>query len=118
MFRYFWWGDGEGKKKMHNLKWKEFCKTIVDGGLGIRDAKSNNLALLGNTCWCLLRDDNLLCSKILEAKYCPKSNLWEAKYRKGNSWFWRGFVEGVSFIYDIVGWIIGNGEKISVWDHS
>lgn len=87
---------------MHTLKWKEFCKPIVDGGLKIRDAISNNLALLGKTCWRRL-DDNLLCSKILKAKYCPKSNLWEAKYIKGNAWFWRGFVDGVSFIYDRVG---------------
>lgn len=106
----------ETKKKKKSER--VFCKPIVDGGLGIRDAKSNNLALLGKTCWRHLRDDNLLCSKILKAKYCPKSNLWEAKYRKGNSWFWRGFVEWVSFIYDRVGWIVGNGEKISVWDHS
>lgn len=40
----------------------------------------------------------LLCSKIMKVKYSPKSNIWEAKYRKGSSWFWKEFMEGVNFI--------------------
>ena len=35
---------------------------------------------------------------------------------KGNSWLWKGFVEGVNFINEKVGKIIGNGENISVWN--
>ena len=86
--------------------------------LGIRDTKINNLAILAKTCWRCLDDDNLLCSKTLKEKYRPRSDLWEAKFWKGDSWFWRGFVEGVGFIYDRVGWIIGNGKKISIWNHN
>ena len=56
-----------------------------------------------------------MCSKVLKAKYCPNFSLWDAKYRKGDSWFWKGFAEGINFIDNNVGWIIGNGDKIYVW---
>eukprot|EP00268_Persea_americana_P066256 TRINITY_DN8973_c0_g1_i2.p1 TRINITY_DN8973_c0_g1~~TRINITY_DN8973_c0_g1_i2.p1 ORF type:complete len:174 (+),score=14.40 TRINITY_DN8973_c0_g1_i2:967-1488(+) len=35
---------------------------------------------------------------------------------KGNSWLWKGFVEGVNFINEKVGEIFSNGENISVWN--
>lgn len=76
----FCWGDGEGKKKLDTLKWKDICNPIVDGGVEIRDTKSNNLTLLAKICWHCLNDDNLLCSKTLKEKYCPKFDSWEAKF--------------------------------------
>lgn len=51
---------------------------------------------------------------ILKAKYFPNKSLWEAKFKKGNSWFWKGFVQATNFINERVGWIIGNGEQVSV----
>ena len=35
--------------------------------------------------------------------------------KKGGSLFWKGFAETLKFINENIGWIIGNGEKISVW---
>lgn len=62
-----------------------------------------------------MTNENLLSSKILKAKFCPNKSLWDAKFRKGNSWFWKDFIEAMNFINDTVGRIIGNGESISVW---
>ena len=50
----------------------------------------------------------LLGSKILKAKYCLSKSLSEAKFRMGNSWFWKGFVEATYFINGHVGRILGN----------
>ena len=49
MLRAFWWVDIEGKMKVHTIKCDELCKPISESGLGIRDTKSNNLALLAKT---------------------------------------------------------------------
>lgn len=68
------------KKKMNTIKWGDICKSIDDGGLGIRDSKINNLALLVKICWRSMANENLLNSKILKAKYCPNKPLWEANY--------------------------------------
>ena len=98
LYRKFWWGEKEDKNKFHTIKWSEICKPIDEGGLGIRDSRSNNIALLSKTGWRYMNEENLLCSKVLKAKYCLESSLWEAKAREGNSWFGKGFVEGVNFI--------------------
>lgn len=42
----FWWGEENDHKRMHWLKWGELCKRKERGGLGFRDIKSFNKALL------------------------------------------------------------------------
>lgn len=78
MCRKFWWGEQEDKKKFHTIKLEEICKPIFEEGLGIQDSNSNDLALLAKTCLRLLSNENILCSKVLKAKYCPRKSLWEA----------------------------------------
>ena len=94
----------------------EVCKPINEGGLGIRHAKSKKLSLLAKICWRCLKSNDLLCPRILKAKYCPNKSLWEAIYWNCNFWFWKGFVEGVNFIEERAGWIIGTGENINAWN--
>lgn len=38
LFRKFWWGKQEDERKMHPTKWEDICKSISEGGLGIRDS--------------------------------------------------------------------------------
>ena len=116
MERNFWWGDGVDKKKFHTIKRNELCKHSEEGGLGIRKSKENNLALLAKIVWRCLTNEKLLCTNIIKAKYCPIKSLWEAKFKTGNSRFWRGFVHAVDFINDYIGWAIGDGTEISVWE--
>ena len=35
IYRKFWWGDLEGKKNIHTIKWKEICKPIEGGVWGL-----------------------------------------------------------------------------------
>lgn len=89
LFRKVWWVDQVDKKKIHTIKWSVICRPINEGGLGIRDSKSNNLVLLVKICLRYLTYSNLHCSKIFKEKYYPNKVLWEAKFRKGISDFGR-----------------------------
>ena len=42
----FWWGDNNGKRKIHWRAWDSLCISKLDGGLGFRDFESFNLALI------------------------------------------------------------------------
>ncbi|GAA0179179.1 hypothetical protein LIER_42205 [Lithospermum erythrorhizon] len=42
----YWWGTTENKKTIHWAKWKQLCNTKENGGLGFRDLRMFNLALL------------------------------------------------------------------------
>lgn len=48
---------------------------IRDEGMWIRDTKCNNMTLLAKTQWRISKNENLLCSKVLKAKYCPNKTM-------------------------------------------
>ena len=51
--RNFLWGIHQHEKHVHLLAWETVTKTKSSGGLGIRDTKYSNDALLINQAWCL-----------------------------------------------------------------
>lgn len=46
MMNSFWWGSKEGEKKLHWLVWNHICVREKDGGMGFRDLRNFNLAML------------------------------------------------------------------------
>lgn len=46
MIRSYWWGAKHGKRKTHWLAWERMLKTKDSGGMGFRDLKLFNQALL------------------------------------------------------------------------
>ena len=46
MIGQFWWGQVKNEKKLAWLSWDKMCMLKDNGGLGFRDLRSFNLALL------------------------------------------------------------------------
>ena len=42
----YWWGDTDGKKKMHWIGWKKMTENKDTGGMGFKDLQMFNKALL------------------------------------------------------------------------
>jgi hypothetical protein len=49
--RDFLWRGLNDEVKMHLVKWDKVCSPIVEGGLGIRNIRRFNQALLGKWLW-------------------------------------------------------------------
>ncbi|GAV78448.1 hypothetical protein CFOL_v3_21916, partial [Cephalotus follicularis] len=85
--RNFLWGGSEQHRKAGKVKWSTVCKTLREGGLGIRDMRTWNKALLLNQIWKLLNGKSLWatwCRKYL----IRKSNFWILPTLGPYSWSW------------------------------
>jgi len=67
--RDFLWGWGHEGRKIAWVKWETICKPKEEGGLGIKDLKRFNYALLGKWKWRLGKEERGLWSDILFSKY-------------------------------------------------
>jgi hypothetical protein len=68
-------GDEENKRKMHWIPWDKLARPKYQGGVGFRDLKNFNQALLARQAWRLVQFPNSLCSRLLKAKYFPVANF-------------------------------------------
>ena len=87
MMASYWWGESEGRSKVHWCSWDKMMKAKMEGGLGFRNLLCFNKAMLGKQIWRLVRYPNLLVSSILKSKYYPKDSILNCKNPKNASWF-------------------------------
>ncbi|XP_074361973.1 uncharacterized protein LOC141702164 [Apium graveolens] len=110
----FWWGSSDKKRKIHWCKWEVLCMPKERGGLGFRDMKAFNQALIAKQVWRILRQPDSLCAKILRDCYFPNSSILKAKYGSSGSFVWRSIVRGKEIISRGYRWRIGDGNSVNV----
>ena len=74
----FWWGQRNKERKMVWVAWEKMCTPKAKGGMGFKDLKAFNFALLAKQGWQILSNPSSLNHKVLKAKYFAKSNFMEA----------------------------------------
>ncbi|GKV53518.1 hypothetical protein SLEP1_g60039, partial [Rubroshorea leprosula] len=75
--RRFLWGGCEKKNKIAWVGWDHVCRTKNEGGLGVKNLGTFNLALLGKWRWRLLEEKEALWRRVVEAKYkVNRKNVW------------------------------------------
>jgi hypothetical protein len=52
------------------------------GGIGFRDVKNFNMAMLGKQGWRLMTKPDSLCARVLKGKYFPQGEFMNAGKRK------------------------------------
>ena len=65
----YWWGDENGKRKIHWKRWEGVCVSKLDGGLGFKDFESFNLAMLAKQWWRIIHSPQSLSFKVLKGRY-------------------------------------------------
>ena len=69
LFAKIWWGSSNTHRKIHWHSWSHTCLPKSKGGMGFRDLKCFNTALLAKQCWRLLMGTNPLLLEVLKARY-------------------------------------------------
>ncbi|XP_027150159.1 uncharacterized protein LOC113750373 [Coffea eugenioides] len=116
MMARYWWGDNDGKDKMHLCSWKRITQAKNQGGLGFKDLVNFNRALLGKQIWRMLVNPNLLASKVLKAKYYPTGSIFKSKCPQNASWIWQSLRGATQQVEDGTWKKIGNGLSTDIWE--
>ncbi|GAA0173607.1 hypothetical protein LIER_27187 [Lithospermum erythrorhizon] len=75
----YWWGSSEQKKSIYWTGWSKLCNTKANRGLGFRDLRLFNMALLSKQAWRIITDPHSQLARIYKPKYFPQGTFWNAQ---------------------------------------
>ena len=97
------------------ISWEKLCIPKSEGGMGFKDLKAFNLALLAKQGWRIQQNPSSITHKILKAKYFARSTFMEANLGRRPLYIWRSLLAARETIEGGSCWIIGNGKKVNIW---
>ena len=111
----FWWGQKDKERKMAWVSREKLCIPKAEGGMGFKDLRAFNLALLAKQWWRMQQNPNSLVHRVLKAKYFPNSVASEADLGRRPSYVWRSIWNTKKAVDGGSSWCIGNGEGVRIW---
>ena len=115
MVRQFWWGQVKNEKKVAWMSWERMCLPKDKGGMGFRDLKSFNLAMLAKQGWRLQTNASSLFTRVYKAKYFPNGDFVNAVEGKKASFAWRSIMAAQQLVEQGMRWQVGDGRSIRIW---
>lgn len=87
----------------------------MEGGLGFREMKLFNWALLSKQSWRLVMGTCRLLDQIIKARYYPSSSFMESELGSNSSYTWRSIWDVKWVLRRGLRWRLGDDEYIRVW---
>ncbi|XP_031103094.1 uncharacterized protein LOC116006746 [Ipomoea triloba] len=112
----YWWGSG-AERGIHWKAWDRLCVPKKFGGLGFKDLRAFNLAMLGKQVWRFLTMPQSLVARVYKAKYQPRSSFIDATLGTCPSFCWRSIMAAHELVCGGVRRRIGNGKSTFIWGH-
>ena len=76
MMRNVWWGQHDKERKLAWIALEKMCIPKADGGMGFKDLKASNLALLAKQGWQITKTQNLLLTECLKLSTSHRPISW------------------------------------------
>jgi hypothetical protein len=80
------------------MAWEDLMKPKGQGGIGFRDLRVFNQALLARQAWRLIQFPDSLCARVLKAKYYPQRELIDTVFLGDASPTWRAIEHGLDLL--------------------
>ena len=119
--RSFLWAWGRDNRSIPWVSRGNICRPPGEGGLGIKDIRMFNYALMEKWKWRLMSDEKGKWKDILESKYMIKSGISHVQPCY-HSWWWRDLEEicregnGVGWFQQAVTWNVRSGDLVRFWE--
>ena len=88
----FWWGQVGNEGKIHWTSWDKLSTSKMEDGMGFRDLRDFNLALLAKQGWRMIQGNDSLLYKCFKVRYFPRSSFLDAKKFPRCSYLWRSLL--------------------------
>lgn len=112
----FWWSGNPENRGVHWASWDHATQSKFSGGLGFRDFKAFNVAMLAKQGWRLTINPNTFWGSIMKGLYYPNSNFLQAAKGNRPSWAWSSLLQGREILLKGIRWQVANGSKILFWN--
>lgn len=96
------------------MSYSRLSRHKSNGGMGFRDFRDFNLAMLGNQVWRFLTKPNSLVSKVYKARYFLNENYLDSSAGHNPSFVWRSIWKAGDVVKAGVHWVVGSGEMINI----
>ncbi|XP_074347538.1 uncharacterized protein LOC141686399 [Apium graveolens] len=111
----FWWSSSQSSSsKINWMSWERMAKHKTAGGMGFRNFRDFNIAMLGKQGWRFIINPNNLVSRLYKAKYFADSDFIHAKIGNSPSFIWRSIIQAKQLLREGIRWRIGRGDSIQV----
>ncbi|KAL0438970.1 UNVERIFIED_CONTAM: hypothetical protein Slati_2380000 [Sesamum latifolium] len=87
----------------------------IEGGLGLRDLRAFNIAMLAKQFWRLLTNPTSLTARLIQARYYPGLSILDADLGTRPSLTWRSIFSTKAIIQVGYRWRSGDGEQTRIW---
>jgi hypothetical protein len=115
--RNFLWSGLGDSHPVHLVKWNTICDPLQNGGLGVKNLRRFNQALLGKWLWCYGTDREALWRQIVEAKYGGMWGGWCSDIGRGpyGVSLWKFIRRGWDHFLPFLSFKVENGERVRFW---
>ena len=115
--RTFLWGSSNDVFKYLLVAWDKVVWPVEIGGLGIRNTRLFNQALLGKWLWRFGKEATHLWRQVIATKYGENSGGWctRAVRRTHGCELWKNIRKGANNFFSHVGYVAGEGNRIRFW---
>jgi hypothetical protein len=94
------------------MAWEKLIMPKSIGGIGFRDLKCFNQALLARQAWRLIQFPDSLVARLLKAKYYPNGDMVDTVLPSETSPTWRAIEYGLELVKKGIIWRVQSGEKV------
>ncbi|XP_074283428.1 uncharacterized protein LOC141607978 [Silene latifolia] len=111
--RNFLWGGGVDYKRAPNVNWDIYCSSKEEGGLGIKDSKSWNIAFLGKYVWWLAQKKDHLWVRWVNHVYMKHLDWSDYTAPADCTWTWKKIASTIikfQQAYTHNKWLNGNSD--------
>ncbi|XP_057432083.1 uncharacterized protein LOC130724829 [Lotus japonicus] len=112
--RKFIWSSNPSKKGWHLVKWGTVTNVKSQGGLGVREARMGNIALLGKLVWKMLHEPSCLWVQQFKSIYLKETNFFDYKIKGNVSFAWRSIIRARDVLKHGFSFLLQHGDS-SLW---